>query len=183
MSSKWDKNRPLTEIEIQKEIEKILNDENSEPEPFEDSGSDWEVDNLEVEEFSDTDINSDDNDIAISNVSNLVLGDAVESPHENINRNEVEDVNTNEIGDINSSEVENDNNNEAEDEDSDGDVPLSTFVKESKKHESIVMPNKLRLKGKTGIGGQQHYLQGQKEQLLGILFILYLAAKDKQKNV
>lgn len=55
--------RALSQAELEEEIRKIMEGENSEADPFEDSGSDWEEDNLEIESMEESDDSTDESSL------------------------------------------------------------------------------------------------------------------------
>nr|XP_022906140.1 piggyBac transposable element-derived protein 4-like [Onthophagus taurus] len=129
MSSK----RPLSELELQMEIERIMNGEESNSELYSDSGSDWEEDNLEVDESisdDDDDTNSDE-DVRTARHDSPVF-----STQET--RNVPIDV-----ADVRSSTVVPQN----VEQETDQNLPLSKIPRKEK---SIILPNTTNLKGKNG---------------------------------
>lgn len=56
----------LTEKQLEKEAARIMNGEDSDPESFEDSGSDWEEDNLEVATSDSDNTDLDENDYSVA---------------------------------------------------------------------------------------------------------------------
>lgn len=130
--------RPLSELELQREVERIMNEEDGISEPDGNSGSDWEEDNLEVElPYSDEDDSSGLDEDVIASRHNLpgpstqeisnFANDAAEARSSTIVTQSVEQEN---------------DNSSAED-----DLPLS---KVSRKMASIITPNSTKLKGKDG---------------------------------
>ncbi|CAH2018044.1 unnamed protein product [Acanthoscelides obtectus] len=52
--------RSLSQAELEEEVRKIMEGGDSDPDPFEDSGSDWEEDNIEVESMKGSDDSNDE---------------------------------------------------------------------------------------------------------------------------
>lgn len=55
--------RALSQAELEEEIRKIMEGENSEADPFEDSENDWEEDNLEIESIQESDDSTDESSL------------------------------------------------------------------------------------------------------------------------